>query len=150
VAIVVVSTVIEAPVEQVWGYLGDFTSWHTWIPRITSTEMDPGGAGGWVGSVRRLTLSDGSTIREQLVVKDDDRHVIGYNFPAGSPYPVRRYLGTARLEPVTSTGATFVRWSGDFDADEAVEAKVAASFTAVYTSFIAALAAVCSGAVIGG
>lgn len=149
-AIAVVTTVLEAPIEKVWGYVGDFTTWHTWIPRITSTEMDPGSEGGQVGSVRRLTLSDGSTIREQLVVKDDDRRVIAYTFPAGSPFPVRRYLGRVRLYPVTTTGATFLHWSGAFDADEAVEATLVARFSATYTAFIAGLTEACAGAVVGG
>ena len=136
----VASTVIDAPLEDVWSWLDDFTSWHRWIPRIETTVMDEGLTQGPVGSVRILHREDGTVIREKLVMKDDLRHTMAYSFEGPHPYPVRRYVGTVRLEPVTTTGATYVHWSGDFDADAADETRAAELFRTVYTAFFGYLA----------
>lgn len=133
--ITVASTVIEAPVDEVWSWLDDFAAWHVWIPRITATVMDEGLVQGPVGSVRILRREDGTTVREKLLMKDDVHHTIAYSFDGPHPYPVRRYVGTVRLEPVTTTGATFVHWSGDFDTDAADEERAAGLFRGVYTAF---------------
>jgi hypothetical protein len=134
------STVIDAPVVNVWSWLDDFTAWHRWMPDFEATEMHDGLGQGPVGSVRILHRTDGSTIRERLLVKDELRHTITYRFDGPHPYPVRRYVGTVRLEPVTTSGATFVLWSGDFDADAADEQRAAELFRGVYTAFFGYLA----------
>jgi Polyketide cyclase / dehydrase and lipid transport len=136
----VASTVIDAPLEDVWSWLDDFTSWHAWISRIDMTVMAEGRTQGPVGSVRILHREDGTVIREKLVMKDDLRHTMAYCFDGPHPYPVRRYVGTVRLEPVTTTGATYVHWSGDFDADAADELRAAELFRSVYTAFFGYLA----------
>jgi hypothetical protein len=133
--ITVASAVIDAPLEDVWAWLDDFTSWHRWLPGMDRTVMAGGLTQGPVGSVRILHRADGTVIREKLVMKDDVRHTMAYSFDGPHPFPVRRYVGTVRLEPVTTTGATFAHWSGDFDADAADEARVAEVFRSVYTAF---------------
>jgi hypothetical protein len=139
--IAVASTVIDAPLDTVWGWLDDFTGWHRWIAGMERTVMDSGLTQGPVGSVRILHRADGTQIRERLVLKDELRHTIAYSFDGPHPFPVRRYVGTVRLEPVTTTNATFVHWSGDFDADKADEARAADVFRSVYTAFFGYLAA---------
>jgi len=52
----------QRPGRRGLGAPRDFTGWHTWLPRIVATRMSPGGEGGPVGSVRHLTLSDGSEV----------------------------------------------------------------------------------------
>lgn len=138
--IAVASTVIDAPVEDVWRWLDDFTAWHTWIPRIHATVMDDGLVQAPVGSVRIVTRANGATIREKLLMKDELRHTMTYTFDGPHPYPVRRYVATVRLEPVTTSGATFVHWSGDFDADAADEQRAGELFRDVYTGFFGDLA----------
>lgn len=134
------STVVDAPIERVWALLDDFTAWHVWIPHIESTTMDRGMTQAPVGSTRILTREDGSTIREKLVRKDDEAHLISYTFDGAHPYPVRRYIGTVRLEPVTTSGATFVHWSGDFDSDASDEDEAAENFKRVFLIFFESLA----------
>jgi hypothetical protein len=134
-----VSTVIDAPLDEVWRWLDDFANWHLWIPRILSTTMDEGLDQAPVGSTRILGREGGSTIREQLRMKDADRHTLSYVFDGPYPYPVRRYVGTVRVEPVTTSGATFVHWSGDYDSDAADETAAAETFRAIYLTFFAAL-----------
>lgn len=146
-AIAVVSTVLDAPAEAVWIRFADFTSWHEWIPRIASTTMDPGEEAGQLGCIRTLRLADGSSVRERLVSKDNAQRVIAYDFPDGAPFPVRRYLGKVRVEEVTTSGATYVHWSGDFDADEAAEKAVTETFRRTYLSFLEGLTAALQGVI---
>jgi hypothetical protein len=140
-----VSTVLDAPVGDVWRWLDDFANWHKWIPRIVSTTMDEGLDQAPVGSTRILHREDGSTIRERLIDKDGVRRTMSYVFDGPTPFPVRRYVGTVRVEPVTTSDATFIHWSGDFDSDAEVEQQVAATFRGIYESFFTALADVTAG-----
>ena len=93
-----------------------------------------------VGSVRIIGLGGDKSIRERLVAKDATTRTLAYTFDGPHPYPVRRYVATVYVEPVTTTGQTFVRWSGDFDADAADEARAGQMFQRVYLSFFAAMA----------
>jgi carbon monoxide dehydrogenase subunit G len=138
--IAVASAVIDAPIDAVWRHIEDFAQWHPWIPGIVGTRMDDGQEQAPVGSVRSLERADGTGIRERLVSKDAARHVLSYTFDGPHPFPVRRYVGTVRLEPVTTTDATFVHWSGDFDADVDSEQRAADTFCRIYGSFLDALA----------
>jgi hypothetical protein len=139
VAITVVSTVVSASADEVWQHLGDFAMWHTWLPRIEATEMDAGQEAAPVGSVRTLLLSDGSSVRERLLAKDDVARTLSYDFVGPHSFPVRRYVGRIRVEEITTSGATYVNWSGDFDSDAADEAKAAGIFSTIYGSFLTAL-----------
>lgn len=135
-----VSTVLDAPVEDVWHLLDDFANWHTWIPRMVATTMADGLDQAPVGSTRILTREDGSTIRERLIDKDSAARTLSYVFDGPTPFAVRRYVGSVRVEPVTTSEQTFIHWSGDFDADAADEARMADTFRGIYLSFFAALA----------
>jgi carbon monoxide dehydrogenase subunit G len=143
--IAAVSTVIAAPVDTVWSLLDDFAGWHRWLPTIASTTMDDGLDQAPTGSVRILKRDDGSTIRERLVTKDDARRTMSYVFDGDHPYPVRRYVGTVRVEPVTTDNTTYVHWSGDFDCDAENEQATADTFRRVYRSFLQALSAAAAG-----
>jgi hypothetical protein len=139
------STVIPVPVEQVWPWLDDFTGWHRWLPSIVASTMEGTGSDGPVGSVRILRREDGSSIRERLIAKDSTRRTLSYVFDGEHPFPVRRYVGTVRVEPVTTDGSTYVHWSADFDCDAEYEQANADRFARIYRSFFQALSAVAAG-----
>lgn len=143
-ATAVVTAVLDATVDAVWSRVRDFAHWDAWIERVTRTEMDPGQESAPVGAVRTVYVTDraGShSIRERLVSHDDRLRTLAYDFPAGSPFPVRGYLGSVHVEAITtSPGQTYLRWTGDYDADGADDASVATTFTAIYESFIHDLA----------
>ncbi len=138
-AITVVSTVVSASADQVWRRLGDFATWHTWLPRIEATTMDAGQEAAPVGSVRTLVLADGSSVRERLVSKDDAARTLAYDFVGAHSFPVRRYVGRIRVEEITTSGEAYVHWSGDFDSDAADEPTAARIFSTIYSSFLTAL-----------
>jgi hypothetical protein len=135
------STVLSAPLHQVWEVLGDFGTWPAFIPRITHSVLEGGQGRGPVGAVRVLTLSDGSTVRERLVRYDDAAHLLAYEFDGPIPFPVRSYVGGVQLWPVTmSEGGTFACWTGTFDCDVADHEKASAIFTRTYSTFLTNLA----------
>jgi carbon monoxide dehydrogenase subunit G len=136
--IAAVSTVIPAPVESVWPLLADFTAWHSWLPGIVATTMEG-------DDLRILHREDGSTIRERLLLKDSVRRTMAYTFDGDHPFPVRRYVGTVRVEPVTTDDSTYLHWCADFDAEAVAEQAAAATFTRIYQSFFRALSTVAAG-----
>jgi hypothetical protein len=110
-----VSAVIAAPLEKVWHKVRDFNGLPGWIPAIAASEIVGGGPADRVGAVRVLTLADnGGTIREQLLALDDFGHAMSYAI-IESPMPITGYVSHIRLKPVTSGGATFFEWLGEFD-----------------------------------
>jgi hypothetical protein len=141
VATVSCSTVLSAPLHEVWEVLGDFGAWPDFIPRITHSVLEGGRGRGPVGAVRVLTLSDGTTVRERLVHYDDDAHVLAYVFDDSIPFPVRSYVGGVQIWPVTmGDGGTFIYWTGTFDCDEAEHDTVSRIFAGTYSTFITNLA----------
>jgi Polyketide cyclase / dehydrase and lipid transport len=154
-ATAVVTAILDTAVDEVWARVRDFSRWDEWIERITKIEMDPGQESAPVGAVRTVYVADdtgGHTIRERLVSHDDRLRTLSYDFPAGSPFPVRGYLGTVHVEAITvSPGATgspgtagpsrtYLRWTGSYDTDSIDEAKVMGAFCAIYEAFIRDLA----------
>lgn len=134
------SAVIPAPLAEVWPLIQDFGGLHRWHPAIEQGELIRGASGVEVGAQRRLTLGDGGVVVEQLVALDDRFHSLTYEI-LESPFPVRRYISTVRLAPITATGQTFGEWWTEFDGDAADEASLTDLFAnGVFGAGLAALA----------
>lgn len=135
------SGIVPADVDRVWRAVRDFNGLPVWHPGIEGSEMEAGPAAGEPGAIRRLTLAGGGgTVREVLLRLDDLDHSYTYQI-LESPFPVRRYVSTIRVAPVTSTGESFVEWWCDYDADAADEAQLSETFAqGVYASGIRGLA----------
>ena len=92
-----------------------------------------------VGAVRRLVLGDGGVVVERLLTLDDTDRSYTYLI-LESPFPVRRYVSTIRVAPVTDTGQAFVEWWSEYDADGGDEASAQRHFAGgVYGAGLAAL-----------
>jgi Polyketide cyclase / dehydrase and lipid transport len=103
-----VSSVIDAPIDDVWAIARDFTGhWHSSV--ICNSSIEDGLPSDRVGCVRAFELSDGGKLRELLVGLSDERHEFSYRI-LDSPLPVEDYLASVRFFPVTTTGATFGEW----------------------------------------
>ncbi|QJY49827.1 SRPBCC family protein [Pseudonocardia broussonetiae] len=121
------SAVIAASADEVWGIVRDFNGLASWMPAIAASALDTDGSAAEAGAVRRLTLGDGGTVVERLLALDD--HVRSQTYEIlESPFPVRRYVATVRVAPVTDTGRAFVEWWTDFDADAADEPELVKLF----------------------
>lgn len=134
------SDILPAAADRVWEVLGRFDGIPAFVHRISAGEIE-GGQGAIVGAVRKLTIAaDGRQVRERLVSADLLDRSYRYEFPEGAnPFPVRSYLATIRVRPVTTQDATFVEWYGDFDCDADVVDAMTETFTGRYAEFIANL-----------
>jgi hypothetical protein len=134
-----VSTIIQAPIEDVWPWLDDFANWHRWLPVLTSSTMEDGLDQGPVGSVRVLGLPDGNTTLERLLSSDAVNHSLTYTFHGPTAFPLRKYVSTVRLAPITTDGTTFGHWTCVIDADAADEAELTQTFEGAYGFFFQSL-----------
>lgn len=121
------STVVPADPDTVWRVIRDFDGLPTWHPAIATSELEGGAPTDQVGVVRRLTLGDGGVVRESLVTLDDRERRLTYAI-LECPFPVRDYRSTIRVQPVTSTGESFVSWSVLFDCDLGEAERLSAFF----------------------
>jgi hypothetical protein len=132
------SAVIPASADEVWSLVRDFDGLPGWHPAIAQSSLDSGSPAE-VGSVRRLVLGDGGVVVERLLTLDDTDRSYTYLI-LKSPFPVRRYLSTIRVAPVTDTGQAFVEWWSEYDADGSDESGLNDLFAAgVYGAGLAAL-----------
>src|SRR5512135_3495179 len=119
------STIVGAPVGEVWALLRDFGAIGDWHPALPPAEIEDGPAGR-VGSVRVFPLAGGH--RETLAALDDQRRRIAFTFAdRAAGLPVRSYTSTITARPVTLSGHTYVEWSSGFDCDEVDEDKAIAA-----------------------
>ncbi|MDQ4021649.1 MAG: SRPBCC family protein [Actinomycetota bacterium] len=134
------SGLVPASADDVWNVVRDFNGLPSWHPAIEASEIEGGGSGQKVGSMRRLTLGDGASVAERLLVLDDVDRSYTYEFTDVGPFPVRSYRSTIHVAPVTATGHAFVEWWSWFDADAADEVQLTSTFAdTVYAAGIAAL-----------
>jgi uncharacterized protein YndB with AHSA1/START domain len=110
------SSVINAPIEEVWAHIRDFRALDDWHPGIRSSVLEDGGPSDRVGCIRRMELQGGGVIREQLLELSDLGHHYSYAI-LESPLPVANYRATLRLRKISDGNRTFVEWSASFDAD---------------------------------
>lgn len=121
---VVRSTVIEAPVEAVWGVLRDFNGHDRWHPAVAESHIERGQTSDRVGCVRRFRLQDGSELRERLLTLSDADMAFTYCL-LETPIPLLNYVAHVRLAPVTDADHTFWHWESRFDAPAGREAELA-------------------------
>jgi uncharacterized protein YndB with AHSA1/START domain len=108
------SAVIAAPIETVWAMIRNFNGLPDWAPAIARSEIEDGKPADQVGCVRNFYTHDGGHIRERLLFLDDQNHSLRYNFEKPA-FPVRNYIATMRLMPVSESGQTFCEWEATFD-----------------------------------
>lgn len=112
---VVRSAIINAPVERVWAVLRDFNSHDQWHKIIKESRIESGQRPNQVGCIRAFTLKDGNFIREQLLTLDDVQYKSTYCI-VESTVPLKRYVATVTLKPVTDGRRTFWHWECTFAA----------------------------------
>jgi NADPH2:quinone reductase len=107
------STVINAPVDDVWRVLRDFNGHNRWHPAIATSAIEGDAPVDMVGAVRRFRLSDGGELREQLLSLSDEKKTLTYCL-LEAPLPLMGYVATIRLKPVTDGDRTFWEWRSEF------------------------------------
>ncbi|MCV3205566.1 zinc-binding dehydrogenase [Mesorhizobium sp. YC-39] len=107
------STIIDAPIDEVWAILRDFNGHDRWHPAIAFSEIEGGEPVDAVGSVRHFRLKDGGESREQLLALSDKDRRLSYCL-LEAPLPLMGYVASVRLKPVTDGNATFWEWRSEF------------------------------------
>ena len=107
------STIIEAPIDEVWAILRDFNGHDRWHPAIAFSEIEGGEPVDAVGSVRHFRLNDGGELHEQLLALSDKDRRLSYCL-LEAPLPLMGYVASLRLKPVTDGDATFWEWRSEF------------------------------------
>lgn len=107
------STVIDAPIEDVWKVLRDFNSHAAWHPAIAQSRIEDDAPADQVGCVRAFRLHDGAALREQLLALSDRDHQLTYCI-LESDVPLHRYVASVSLRPVTDGARTFWHWQSTF------------------------------------
>ena len=122
------STIIEAPLEEVWRFLRDFNAHQDWHPAVADSRIEEGRPADMPGAVRRFRLTAGGELREQLLSLDDRAHRLTYCI-LDSPIPLIGYVSTLELKPVTDGGRTFWSWRSEFATPPGREAARRTSLT---------------------
>ncbi len=121
---VVRSTVMDAPVEQVWDVLRDFNGHDRWHPAVAESHVERGEPSDRIGCVRRFKLTDGSELRERLLTLSDLEQSFSYCL-LDTPIPLFNYVAHVRLFPVTDGDRTFWEWESRFDTPAGRERELA-------------------------
>jgi uncharacterized protein YndB with AHSA1/START domain len=116
------SIILKSPIETVWSLVRDFNGLPNWAPAVAKSKIEGGLDADVVGCVRSFHTHDGNHIRERLLMLDDARHMFSYNFEKPA-FPVKNYIATLRLYPVTHTDQTFAEWQANFDEAPGDEGK---------------------------
>ncbi|HEY6519015.1 MAG TPA: SRPBCC family protein [Roseiarcus sp.] len=110
---VVRSTIIDASADRVWGVLRDFNGFDRWHPALAASEIERSQSADRIGCVRRVKLSDGSELREQLLALSDLEQSYSYCL-LDTPIALFNYVAHVRLLPVTDGDRTFWHWGSRF------------------------------------
>jgi uncharacterized protein YndB with AHSA1/START domain len=108
------SIVLKASIETVWSMVRNFNGLPAWAPAVARSKIEDGLDADVVGCVRSFRLHDGTHIRERLLALDDANYSFSYNFEKPA-FPVKNYLATLKLYPVTASDQTFAEWTATFD-----------------------------------
>lgn len=110
-----VSSVINAPIADVWAIVRNFTSLCEWHPAIRDCRIERQQAADQVGCVRILQLQDGGVVRERLLELSDREHRYTYSI-LEAPFAVTDYVATLQLLEITDGAKTLGVWTVEFQA----------------------------------
>ncbi len=136
---VFVSTVIEAGLNDVWRVVRSFNGLPNWHPAVVGSEIEDEREEDAIGCVRSFELHNGSWLRERLCALDDLAHTLRYEL-LRSPMPLRDYVATMALSPVTELpGKTFAVWEARFRCEPDEESRLVAQIEDVFQQGFSAL-----------
>jgi hypothetical protein len=112
---VYVSSVINAPIADVWAVVRNFNSLSEWHPAIRDCRIERQQAADQVGCIRILQLQGGGAVRERLLELSDREHCYSYSI-LEAPFAVTDYVATLQLLEITDGAKTLGVWSVEFQA----------------------------------
>lgn len=107
------SIVLDHSAEEVWAVIRPFDH-YAWAGVAADTTIEDGKSGDAVGAVRRVVMP-GRVIRQKMLAHSDAERSYTYGFADADALPVRNYVATLRVTPVTESAQAFVEWWATFD-----------------------------------
>ena len=117
------SIVLKAPVEAVWGLVRDFNALPKWAPAVASSKIEGGLDSDVVGCVRSLATRDGGPLSASGCCRSTMPTTASPIISRSRHFPVRNYIASVRLYPITHTDETFAEWESTFDEAAGDEGK---------------------------
>lgn len=109
---VFVSSIVDAPVDDVWARIRDFAGMGSWHGDIAGMVMLDGARSDKISGVRDFHFGDGQ-LWEELTYLSDPTYEFRYRI-LKSPMPWLNYHAGPRLYPVTANDTTFAVWTADW------------------------------------
>ena len=131
------STIFEQSGDRVWSVIRDFGH-YSWAGVTGETIVEDGKSGDAVGCVRNVQTND-RTIRQKLLAHSDHDRSYTYAFCGPAPLPLRDYVATLRVTPITDGDRAFVEWSAIFDCAESEHDKWHAHMMSSFHSWLESL-----------
>ena len=100
---------VMASPDKVWGILRTGTGLDKWLPVIATCKLEGQGA----GAKRICTTPDGKTLKETILLIDDENKIFKYRIDEQDMLPTKNYVGTVSV--IESMGKTEVRWEAEFE-----------------------------------
>ncbi len=125
-ASVSISEGVNAPAARVWELIRGFNDLPKWLPPFVASEVEGEG----VGSMRTITMEDGTVLKERLDAYDDAERSYTYTITE-SPLPFSGYRSTIRVTEDGAAACTF-EWSCTFEPAGAPEADVVGLIEGLY------------------
>src|SRR4051812_16701494 len=103
---------INAPPAKVWAAIGNFQDMN-WLAPVSKTEGEKANE---IGATRRLTLSPGATVDEELYKYDAEKMTYSYRITAVDVkvLPVTNYSSTLTVSPGADGKGSQLEWTGAF------------------------------------
>lgn len=103
---------INAAPAKVWAAMGNFQDMG-WLPPVTKTEGEKGNE---IGATRRLTLTGGATVDEELYKFDAPTMTYSYRITTVDVkvLPVTNYSSTLTVTPAADGKGSTLEWAGAF------------------------------------
>ena len=117
------STIIDAPIEEVWRILRDFNGHDLWHPAVALSVLDNEKRTDQIGAVRNFRLTSGERVKEQLLSMSDKEHSFRYAI-VESDVPLLNYVAEVTLKPVTDGNATYWSWRSKFETPRGQEKEL--------------------------
>ena len=103
---------INAPPAKVWAVIGNFQDMG-WLQPVSKTEGEKGNE---IGATRRLTLTPGATVDEELYKYDAEKMTYSYRITAVDVkvLPVTNYSSTLTVTLSADGKGSSLEWAGAF------------------------------------
>jgi hypothetical protein len=103
---------INAAPTKVWAAIGNFQDM-SWLPPVTKTEGEKGNE---IGATRKLTLTGGATVDEELYKFDAAAMTYSYRITNVDVkvLPVTNYSSTLTVTPSADGKGSTLEWAGAF------------------------------------